>query len=55
MPNAATVDLDTSQLPADHLLWPEFHNGIAAALRLAPPRCGHSVRIRVRVRVRVRG
>ena len=42
MPNAATVDLDTSQLPADHLLWPEFHNGIAAALRLAPPRCGHS-------------
>ena len=46
MPNAATVDLDTSHLPADHLLWPEFHNGIAAALRLAPPRCGHSVRVR---------
>lgn len=35
MPNAATVDLDTAQMPADHLLWPEFHNGVAAALRLA--------------------
>ena len=40
MPNAATVDLDTEKLPADHLLWPEFHNGVAAALRLAPPGCG---------------
>ncbi|KAL1503732.1 hypothetical protein AB1Y20_012203 [Prymnesium parvum] len=39
-PNAATVDLDLAALPADHLVWPEFHNGAAAALRLAPPGSG---------------
>lgn len=38
--NAATIDLDVSSLPADHLMWPEFHNGAAAALRLCPPGCG---------------
>jgi len=24
-----------AQLPADHTAWPEFHNGVAAALRLS--------------------
>ena len=38
--NSATVDMDVSALPADHLAWPEFHNGAAAALRLCPPGCG---------------
>ena len=40
MPNAATVDLDLAALPSDTLMWPEFHNGVAAARRHAPPRCG---------------
>ena len=39
-PNAATIDMDVSALPADHLMWPEFHNGAAAAMRLSPPDCG---------------
>lgn len=26
-PNSATIDLDTASMPADHLMWPEFHNG----------------------------
>ena len=38
-PNAATVELDLSNLPSDLLYWPDFHNGAAAALRLAPPAC----------------
>ena len=39
---AATIDLDLSALPGDQLHWPEFHNGVAAALRLCPPGCGTS-------------
>jgi anaphase-promoting complex subunit 1 len=33
--NDALIKLDLSLLPADHAAWPEFHNGVAAALRLA--------------------
>jgi hypothetical protein len=39
-PKGATIELDTSALETDHLLWPEFHNGCACALRLQPPGCG---------------
>lgn len=39
-PNAATVDLDLTALPAEYLIWPEFHNGATAALRLSPPGSG---------------
>lgn len=33
--NDAFIKLDLAQLPADQAAWPEFHNGVAAALRLA--------------------
>ena len=33
--NDALIKLDLALLPADHAAWPEFHNGVAAALRLA--------------------
>ncbi|EKX35535.1 hypothetical protein GUITHDRAFT_118345 [Guillardia theta CCMP2712] len=33
--NDALIKLDVSLLPADHAAWPEFHNGVAAALRLS--------------------
>lgn len=39
-PTSATIELDTAAFPPDHLLWPEFHNGCASALRLSPPGCG---------------
>ena len=29
------MKLDASLLPPDHAAWPEFHNGVAAALRLS--------------------
>ena len=32
--NDAFIKLDLAQLPLDHAAWPEFHNGVAAALRL---------------------
>eukprot|EP00026_Physarum_polycephalum_P000617 Phypoly_transcript_00618.p1 GENE.Phypoly_transcript_00618~~Phypoly_transcript_00618.p1 ORF type:complete len:1448 (+),score=229.82 Phypoly_transcript_00618:543-4346(+) len=32
----ASVTLDTSALPKDLTDWPEFHNGVAAGLRMAP-------------------
>jgi len=37
-PNNATVTLDTSTCPSDMTLWPEFHNGVAAGLRVKPCR-----------------
>src|SRR6056297_2129626 len=39
-PKGATIELDTSGLGPDHLLWPDYHNGCACALRLSPPGCG---------------
>jgi len=39
-PKGATIELDTSALGPDHLLWPDYHNGCACALRLSPPGCG---------------
>lgn len=33
-PTNATLALDTSDCPADFKVWPEFHNGVAAGLRL---------------------
>jgi hypothetical protein len=33
-PTNATLALDTSDCPADLKVWPEFHNGVAAGLRL---------------------
>jgi anaphase-promoting complex subunit 1 len=33
-PTNATLALDTSECPADLKVWPEFHNGVAAGLRL---------------------
>jgi len=35
-PNGATVSLDATALPAEAMLWPEFHNAVAAALRYEP-------------------
>jgi hypothetical protein len=35
-PNNTIVVLDLSTAPADLTLWPEFHNGVAAGLRLNP-------------------
>jgi anaphase-promoting complex subunit 1 len=35
-PSLATLHLDTSAYTPDLTLWPEFHNGVAAGLRLAP-------------------
>jgi anaphase-promoting complex subunit 1 len=32
----ASITLDTSALPADLTHWAEFHNGVAAGLRIAP-------------------
>jgi anaphase-promoting complex subunit 1 len=37
-PTNATLALDTSECPADMKVWPEFHNGVAAGLRL-PMQC----------------
>jgi len=39
-PKGATIELDTATFPPDHLMWPDFHNGCASALRLSPPGCG---------------
>ena len=33
--NDAVIKLDLALLPCDHAAWPEFHNGVAAALRLS--------------------
>lgn len=33
-PTNATITLDTSTSSADLMLWPEFHNGVAAGLRV---------------------
>ncbi|KAG7365277.1 anaphase-promoting complex subunit 1 [Nitzschia inconspicua] len=33
-PTNASLALDTSEAPADFKVWPEFHNGVAAGLRL---------------------
>jgi anaphase-promoting complex subunit 1 len=33
-PTNATLTLDTSHCPSDMTVWPEFHNGVAAGLRL---------------------
>jgi hypothetical protein len=33
-PTDATLALDTSECPTDLKVWPEFHNGVAAGLRL---------------------
>ena len=37
-PSNATLALDTSNCPSDMSVWPEFHNGVAAGLRL--PKAG---------------
>ena len=34
--NRATISLDYTTLPVEYTHWPEFHNGVAAGLRLAP-------------------
>lgn len=39
-PTNAVLALDTSETPADLTVWPEFHNGVAAGLRL--PSCSES-------------
>lgn len=33
-PTNATLNLDVSECPADMQVWPEFHNGVAAGLRV---------------------
>jgi hypothetical protein len=35
-PNKSLLQLDLTTAPADLKLWPEFHNGVAAALRVGP-------------------
>jgi len=35
--NGAVITLEDTELPADSLTWPRFHNGVAAGLRIAPP------------------
>ena len=35
-PTNAVVNLDTSNAPAELTLWPDFHSGVAAGLRVAP-------------------
>ena len=35
-PNNSIVILDTSTAHADMTLWPEYHNGVAASLRIGP-------------------
>jgi hypothetical protein len=35
-PNNSLLQLDLTTAPADLKLWPEFHNGVAAALRVGP-------------------
>lgn len=35
-PTNSVVSLDTSSAHSDLTLWPEFHNGVAAALRVGP-------------------
>ena len=35
-PNNSLVHLDLQGLVTDVLSWPEFHNGVAAALRIGP-------------------
>ena len=37
-PTNATLSLDASSMPPDMMVWPEFHNGVAAGLRL--PKAG---------------
>jgi anaphase-promoting complex subunit 1 len=42
-PTNATLNLDTSECSTDMLVWPEFHNGVAAGLRLlASQDCLHA-------------
>ena len=36
----ATISLDETEMPADQLIWPRFHNGVAAGLRIVRP--GHA-------------
>lgn len=36
-PSNATIALDMSECPADFAYWPNFHNGVAAGLRLPLP------------------
>jgi len=35
-PTQSIVELDISSAPAELTLWPEFHNGVAAGLRISP-------------------
>lgn len=35
-PTNSSLALDTSNTPADMTVWPDFHNGVAAGLRLPP-------------------
>ena len=35
-PSNSVVKLDTSNAPAELTLWPDFHSGVAAGLRVAP-------------------
>lgn len=42
-PNNAVVSMDVSSLPSDLQKWPNFHNGVAAGLRI-PPQQSHATR-----------
>ena len=35
-PSNTVINLDTSNAPAELTLWPDFHSGVAAGLRVAP-------------------
>eukprot|EP00041_Stephanoeca_diplocostata_P023439 m.576909 g.576909 ORF g.576909 m.576909 type:complete len:1553 (-) comp22291_c1_seq1:277-4935(-) len=35
--HGAAISLDDTTLTAEHLMWPRFHNGVAAGLRVARP------------------
>lgn len=41
--NNAVVGMDTTSLPSDLQKWPDFHNGLAAGLRI-PPQQSHATR-----------
>ncbi|KAL9180507.1 hypothetical protein ACHAXT_010960 [Thalassiosira profunda] len=43
-PSNGTLALDMASLPANYRVWPEFHNGVAAGLRLPRARAGRSDR-----------
>ncbi|RYH29096.1 hypothetical protein EON65_09710 [archaeon] len=46
-PNNQIVPLDAASATPEHLMWPEFHNGVAAAFRLGKQIKGQDARYRV--------